>query len=209
MFVSASVPLVLGSASPRRHDILASLGIPFHVISGTIDESPSALEGPHGYLDRIVSTKLADVAAKIAGSGRAFAGLVVADTIVVIDGRILGKPSDRSDAAELVSRLVGRSHTVMTRYAIAASPAFGQAARARTVETVVTMRGASVPEIRAYAETGEGLDKAGAYAAQGIGTFLISRIDGSFANVVGLPACELVEDLLALGLLPEFPLRGS
>jgi nucleoside triphosphate pyrophosphatase len=209
MPLSASAPLVLGSASPRRHDILASLEIPFQVVSGAIDERAKPGEEPHEYLDRIVSAKLADVAGRILESARVFSGLVVADTIVVRDGQILGKPSDRSNAAELVSRLVGRAHTVMTRYAIGVPPAVGRAAVARTVESIVTMRRASPAEVRAYADTGEGLDKAGAYAAQGIGAFLISRIDGSFANVVGLPACELVEDLLALGLLSEFPLRGA
>lgn len=206
MALSTSAPLALGSASPRRHDIVASLGIPFEVVRGNIDESPAASETPERYLERIVLEKLADVAARIPATERRYSGLLVADTIVVLDEEILGKPTDRAHAAELVARLVGRSHRVMTRYAIAVSPRLAEAVAARTVMSTVTMRAASPIEVRAYAETGEGLDKAGAYAAQGIGTFLISKIEGSFANVVGLPACEVVEDLLATGLLDEFPL---
>jgi septum formation protein len=103
-----------------------------------------------------------------------------------------------------VGRIVGRTHRVFTRYAI--THADGTApARARTVESAVTMRSASNEEVARYAATGEGLDKAGAYAAQGIGAFLIERIDGSYSNVIGLPICEVVVDLTSMGLLAAFP----
>jgi septum formation protein len=94
---------------------------------------------------------------------------------------------------------------VYTRYAIARSPDLATLAVARTVESRVTMRAASAEELGRYAATGEGLDKAGAYAVQGIGAFLVERIDGSYSNVVGLPACEVVVDLLRVGLLEQFP----
>jgi septum formation protein len=138
-----------------------------------------------------------------------FSSLLVADTIVVLDDEILGKPTDVSHAEALLTRIVGRAHTVITRYAISVTPDLEKPRVARSVESRVTMRAASPVEVRDYAATGEGLDKAGAYAAQGIGAFLVARIDGSFTNVVGLPACEVVEDLLALGLLTRFPLPGT
>ena len=125
---------------------------------------------------------------------------------MVIDDQILGKPADAADAVAILSRLVGRSHDVFTRYAIGrAEPGEGALLAARTVRTEVRLRRASAAEVEAYARTGEGLDKAGAYAAQGIGSFLVEGVTGSYSNVVGLPACELVSDLTRLGLLAGFP----
>lgn len=203
----SSAPLILGSASPRRRDILASLGIPFTVLHAGIDEQAAASEEPASYVERIVLEKLAAVSRGVREPER-FSGLLVADTIVVLDGEILGKPTDVAHAEKLLTKIVGRTHTVVTRYAVSASPHLGEPRVARSVESRVTMRAASEEEVRAYAATGEGLDKAGAYAAQGIGTFLVSRIEGSFTNVVGLPTCEVVQDLVALGLLARFPLPG-
>jgi septum formation protein len=125
---------------------------------------------------------------------------LVADTSVVVDGDVLGKPSDVDDAARLFSRIAGRAHSVYTRYAIGLAGEAGVRV-ARTVETLVHIRAADAAEIRAYAATGEGLDKAGAYAAQGIGSFFIERVVGSYSNVVGLPACEVLSDLRKLGLV--------
>jgi len=208
MVLSLSAPLILGSASPRRRDILASLGVPIIVLHAAIDERAATSEEPREYVERIVLEKLAAVSVAVQEPERC-SGLLVADTIVVLDGEILGKPTDVADAEALLTRIVGRAHTVITRYAISVSPHLEEPKLARSVESRVTMRAASPAEVRDYAATGEGLDKAGAYAAQGIGAFLVSRIDGSFTNVVGLPACEVVEDLLALGLLAQFPLPGK
>jgi septum formation protein len=200
-----SSPLVLGSASPRRREILSSMGIPILVVKGDVDETRRPDEAPARYLERVVRDKLSDVVGRLAGLGAA-PGVVVADTIVVLGDEILGKPKDVSEAATLVGRLVGRSHVVHTRYAVSVAPELARPFVERTVMSTVTMRAASADEVRRYAQTGEGLDKAGAYAAQGIGAFLIERIDGSFSNVVGLPACEVVMDLMAAGLLPgDFP----
>ena len=201
--ISASAPLVLGSASPRRRDILAGLGIPLRVAPANVPETELPGEPPLAYVERIVREKLR-------GSASAFAGgpgsaVLVADTIVVLDGDVLGKPADVPDAARLLGRLAGRTHTVFTRYAVARADAPFEPVAARTVESKVTLRGASPAELERYARTGEGLDKAGAYAIQGIGAFLVARIEGSYTNVVGLPACEVVEDLLATGLLERFP----
>ncbi|HEY3257039.1 MAG TPA: Maf family protein [Polyangiaceae bacterium] len=200
--ISAETPLVLGSASPRRKDILSGLGLSIRIEPADIPEHVALAEQPLDYVSRIVGEKLSAVAARVSA---AFSAILVADTVVVIDGDVLGKPEDEADAARLLRRIVGRTHTVYTRYAIslAAAPAVIRAAH--TVATEVSLRAATDDEILRYAASGEGLDKAGAYAAQGLGAFLIERIVGSYSNVVGLPACEVVLSLRALGLLGPFP----
>ena len=196
-------PLLLGSASPRRRDILTGLGLPIVVLPADVVEDVLPGEPALSYLERIVSDKLAAVAARAAGL--TFSAILVADTSVVVGERILGKPKDVAEAEQLLGMLVGRSHVVYTRYAISSIANPGAPVCARTVASQVTMRAASRDEVRRYAATEEGLDKAGAYAVQGIGTFLIERIDGSYSNVVGLPACEVVADLVQNGLLAQFP----
>ena len=197
MLIDAAHPLVLGSGSPRRREIISALGLPFEVLAADIDESLRPGEAPLDYLERVTADKLAAVRARLAATPHA--AILVADTSVVIDGDVLGKPSDVDDAARLFSRIAGRVHSVFTRYAIGL-PGEPGPRRARTVETHVQVRAASADEIRAYAATGEGLDKAGAYAAQGVGSFFIERVTGSYSNVVGLPACEVLADLRELGL---------
>lgn len=201
--IADATPLLLGSASPRRRDILSGLGIPFVVLPADVVEDVLPGEAPGAYLTRIVRAKLAAVAERAAG--QAFAGVLVADTSVVLDEQILGKPSDVADAERLLGLLCGRTHVVYTRYALAQAAEPSLPVVERTVATRVTLRSASSEERRRYAATGEGLDKAGAYAAQGLGTFLVERIDGSYANVVGLPASELVLDLIRVNLLERFP----
>jgi septum formation protein len=200
--ISAETPLVLGSASPRRKDILSALGLPIRVEPADIPEHVALSEQPLDYVARIVSEKLSAVAARLS---LAFSAVLVADTVVVIDGEVLGKPRDVADAARLLRRIVGRTHTVFTRYAISLPDAPAVIRVARTVATEVSLRAASDDEITRYAASGEGLDKAGAYAAQGLGSFLVERMVGSYSNVVGLPACEVVLDLRTLGLLGPFP----
>lgn len=196
-------PLVLGSASPRRRQILGDLGIALIQKPGACDESPRSGETPLGYLERVAADKLGSVLPLLGEAP--FAGVLVADTIVVVDDEILGKPADEADARALLRRIVGRTHTVFTRYLISRSDAPDEPVSARTVRTEVTMRAASDEVIAGYAATGEGRDKAGAYAAQGIGAFLIERVAGSYTNVVGLPACEVVQDLCRVGLLERYP----
>jgi len=212
--------------------LLASLGLPFTVLPADIVEDEQPGERPRDYLERIASAKLAAVQARLEREGvpasapQGISAIVVADTTVVIDDTIVGKPADVQEAIATLTRLVGRTHTVLTRYLIAggfgpehatASPAAlspaasAPAARApaallaRTVQTEVKLRAATQQEVHGYAHTGEGLDKAGAYAAQGLGAFLVEGVAGSYTNVVGLPVCELVSDLQALGLLRGFP----
>jgi septum formation protein len=198
LLIDASHPLVLGSGSPRRREIVSALGLPFQVLAADIDEALLPGEAPLAYLERIAAEKLAGVRARLGTTPHA--AILVADTSVVIDGDVLGKPSDVDDAARLFSRIAGRVHSVYTRYAIGLVGVAGVSV-ARTVETHVHIRAADAAEIRAYAATGEGLDKAGAYAAQGIGSFFIERVVGSYSNVVGLPACEVLADLRGLGLV--------
>lgn len=201
--ISTETPLILGSASPRRRELLALLGLPLRVMAAEVDEQVLPGEPADAYLERVVRDKLAAVfaRAKDASGG----GLVVADTVVIVDGDILGKPADVADAEHLLRRIAGRTHLVRTRYALARPGGALDVVCERTVESRVTLRSATRDEIARYARTGEGLDKAGAYAAQGIGAFLVERIDGSYSNVVGLPVCELVSDLVASGLLRHFP----
>lgn len=199
--IDQQTPLLLGSASPRRRELLAGLGIPLRVLPADVDESVRAGEAPLDYLERIVEDKLRAVQAR--AGGQSFAALLVADTSVVLGQRILGKPKDVAEAENMLGMLCGATHVVYTRYAFVAAD--GTSRRARTVSTNVRLRSASDEERARYAATGEGLDKAGAYAAQGIGAFLVERIEGSYSNVVGLPTCELVRDLIEAGLLAQFP----
>ena len=202
--ISKTNPLSLGSASPSRRELMKGLGLPLRVQAADVEEATIEGERPLEYLLRVVEDKLAAVLSIIGALDDA-AAILVADTIVVVDNDILGKPVDEEDAARLLRRISGREHIVYTRYAILALPDAGMGLKKRTVASRVTIRRAMEAEIRRYAATGEGLDKAGAYAAQGIGSFLIERIDGSYSNVVGLPLCEVVLDLQALELIPDFP----
>jgi len=194
-------PLLLGSASPRRREILTTLGLPLHVVSLDVDERTRESESADDYLVRIASDKLARAAHHAAGHG----AVLVADTSVIVDGRILGKPAGRDEARAMITHLSGRDHDVWTRFAIASGDAPDALLHAETVRTRVTFRVLDDDEIAAYADTGEGLDKAGAYAIQGIGAFAVARIEGSYSNVVGLPACEVIAALRNLKLLGRFP----
>lgn len=180
---------------------MTTLGVPLVVRAVSTDERVQAHEAPDAYLKRIVAAKLA--AARSVTTGKE-AAVLVADTVVLLDGLILGKPIDDTDAMRMVSALAGRTHEVWTRFATMATD--GSAAVHReTVRTQVTFRPLDEREVRGYVATGEGRDKAGAYAIQGIGSFAVSEIRGSYSNVVGLPACEVVRALTELGLLSDFP----
>ena len=198
-----STPLVLGSGSPRRREILQTLSIPIRVIPGQADEDVHEGEAPATYLQRVVLEKLRDVAARL--DGAPFGGLLVADTVVLLDDHILGKPADEAEACRMLRGLSGRAHEVHTRFAIASPDNPSLPVHEQTVRTVVTFRALSDAEVARYAASGEGLDKAGAYAAQGLGSFAVERIEGSYPNVVGLPACEVVVALRRAGLLQAFP----
>jgi septum formation protein len=202
--IDGAHPLLLGSASQRRRDILASLGLPLRLTRAEADETGRPGETPDAYIERITAAKLSAVAASGAAVGAG--AILVADTVVVCDGRALGKPADQADARAMLRALEGKDHHVWTRFAIASPADPFLALEARTVRTRVTFRPLSEAEIADYAATGEGMDKAGAYAIQGIGAFAVAGIEGSYSNVVGLPACEVIAALRGTGLLGRFPL---
>ena len=195
--ITAQSPLVLGSGSPRRREILTQIGLPFVVRSANADEGVYDGELPDAYLTRVVLVKLAAVRATL--DDALAAAVLVCDTSVIAHGKILGKPRDEADSRAMIEALAGGTHDVKTRFAIA--PVSGAVLHEETVVTRVTFRAVSAREAAAYAATGEGMDKAGGYAVQGGAAQLVSRIDGSYSNVVGLPACELVVALTRLGLL--------
>ena len=198
--LSDSAPLILGSASPRRREILANVRVPFVVVAAAADEDPRPGESPDDYVVRVTRAKLDAVRAAVPADLAARAqALLVADTTVALGREILGKPADVGEAETMVARLSGNAHEVKTRFAIA--PLRGSVWHEETVTTIVSFRALSRPQIRAYAESGEGLDKAGGYAVQGLGSAIVSRIEGSYTNVVGLPACEVTVALTALGFL--------
>ncbi len=205
-------PVLLASASPRRRELLAALGIPLIVAAFEIDETRRPGEDVDGYLERIAGEKLATALSRAeAGAvGSIELGAVLAaDTVVVLDGEALGKPRDDAEATRMLTALSGRAHQVKTRFAIGSLAAPPRARRAQTVTTEVSFRSLSPAQIARYVATGEGRDKAGAYAIQGIGGFAVRRIEGSYSNVVGLPVCEVVEALEAEGLLEGFPFAPS
>jgi septum formation protein len=214
--LSEASPLLLASGSPRRREILHQLRIP-HLVSAPsdVDESVAPGEDATAYLERVVRAKLASACAVFgpteAAMGDTLRGVnvaaasiavLVADTSVILDGAILGKPESLADAEAMITRLAGHTHEVWTRFAIGAPSNQARVMHAETVVTRVTFRALSPERIRRYAESGEGDDKAGAYAVQGLGAALVARIEGSYSNVVGLPAAEVVVALESLGLLP-------
>jgi septum formation protein len=181
--------LVLASASPRRRALLARAGVTFQVEPAEIDESPRPGESPRELVVRLAAEKARAVAERLPRGGpRCVLG---SDTIVVLGEEVLGKPRDPAHARELLTRILGREHTVLTGVALL-DPA--GALHTRCVESRVAMRDASVAEVSAYVATGEPLDKAGAYALQGEGRRFVARVVGSESNVIGLP----LEETLAL-----------
>lgn len=187
--------LVLASASARRSDILTTLGIRFEICPSDVEEVVRAGETPRELTRRLARAKALDVWRRTRGY------VLGADTVVVVDSDVLGKPIDVGDAIEMLGRLSGGWHEVVTGVALAHEGGVDDLA----VVTRVRFRPLADDRIRRYAETGEGLDKAGAYAVQGIGSGLVEEIAGSYTNVVGLPAAQTVELLESCGVLEEWP----
>jgi septum formation protein len=197
--ITLANPLVLGSASPRRRDLLAMMGVPFVVRSASADETALPGELPRAYVERVACAKLDAVRA---GDLGAASGVLVADTIVIApDGGVLGKPLDDDDACAMIARLAGATHDVSTHFALASCLRDQAPVHAQTVTTRVTFRALSAGEVREYVASGEGRDKAGSYAVQGNAAAFVERIEGSFTSVVGLPVCEVLVALRAIGWL--------
>ncbi|ADU62439.1 MAG: Maf family protein [Pseudodesulfovibrio sp.] len=188
------VPIVLASGSPRRRELLADLGLDFEVAPSRAEE-PAPLPGelPTDYAARMAEMKTAEVAARF--PDRIVLG---ADTIVVLGDRIMGKPSDAAQALAMLTALSGQTHQVITAFCLVLP---GHDTVTRTATTDVDMRTSTETELRAYIATGEPTDKAGAYAIQGVGTFLVTAIRGSYTNVVGLPVARVLKTLLESGVV--------
>jgi septum formation protein len=197
--VKADAQLILASASPRRRELLRAAGIRFRVIPSRAAESGAFPgEDPRRYVRRAARDKGHEVSVRFPGSW-----VLSADTVVTLDGRIMGKPADRRQAFRMLSLLSGREHRVHTAVCLLHA---GRRFRAEALGTTrVRFRPLSPAEIEGYLRTGESDDKAGAYAAQGAGASLIDRINGSFSNVVGLPMTQTVLMLQAARLLEVDP----
>lgn len=184
--------IILASSSPRRKDLLRSLGLEFDIIHPSLDETVSADETPADFVLRASREKALSVAESL-GEGFVVIG---ADTIVVVDGEILGKPGDAEEAFSMLRKLSGREHHVYTAFSIFKPK--NVLLHSEVVDTRVRVKPLAASEIEGYIKTGEPMDKAGAYGIQGIGSFLVSGIEGSYTNVVGLPLDELLGALKKL-----------
>ncbi|AZF14408.1 nucleoside triphosphate pyrophosphatase [Pseudomonas sp. R3-18-08] len=186
--------LYLASGSPRRRELLTQIGVPFTVVSAAIDETPLIDETPVAYVERLARSKAAAGLAVLEHS----AGICVlgADTAVIVDGKILGKPVDQTDALAMLMALAGREHEVLTAIAVTD----GQRCETRCVSSRVGFREISVQEATTYWHSGEPQDKAGGYAIQGLGSVFVSGLNGSYSAVVGLPVCETAQLLGQFGI---------
>ena len=186
-------PIILASASPRRREILEKTGLPFRVVASDYDEDDHEIADPRACA-RLLSRKKAESVAE-----RYRNALVLgADTLIFFRNRIVGKPRDKKDAAAMLAMLSGATHTVITGYTLIDGRSGKRLSRSEATEvTIIKM---TKGEIARYIDTGEPLDKAGAYGIQGIGAAFVKRIEGDYFNVMGLPYCSLVESLKRFGI---------
>ena len=186
---------ILASSSPRRRDLLASIGLDFDVLPSHVPEVHQEGEAPEEYVARLSRDK-----ANALASEHPSRWVIAADTTVYLDQQLLEKPADRADAIRMLGTIAGKTHMVYT--GVTLENAGANYRDTRVAETEVRMLPLEGPEIEWYVETGEPLDKAGAYAAQGIGGMFIESIHGSFTNVVGLPLATLFQMLRRAGIDP-------
>ncbi len=186
--------VILASASPRRIELLQQMGLRFEIATSGVDENFREGESPRDHVLRLAEAKAGAVSLL-----RPDAWVLGADTIVVIDGEILGKPSSPAEAIAMMRKLSGREHRVFTGFNMTSAERGITVSEA--VESAVTFRTIGDDEAAWYAATDEPYDKAGAYAVQGLGAFFIREIRGSYTNVMGLPLCEVVDVLKKLGIL--------
>ena len=186
--------LILASKSPRRFELLKQLGLDFDIVPSGVKEDVLHGEPPEQHVIRLADAKALEV-----GNRYPDCWVIAADTIVYIHGSILGQPKNREEASEMLYRLSGQEHWVWTGFSVhhLAKRIGGQEA----VQTAVKMKPLSSVEMEWYIQTGEPFDKAGGYAIQGTGAFMIESIHGSYTNVVGLPMSELIQMLIRLGAL--------
>jgi septum formation protein len=190
--------IILASQSPRRAELLRQVGIAFEICVADVDEGVRSGEAPPDYVRRVALAKAEAVHAHVPSLP-----VLAADTAVVIDGRILGKPDDRADALAMLAQLSGRTHEVLSGVALLADkPAY------RLSISRVSFRPISPGEAAAYWTTGEPADKAGAYAVQGLAAAFIERIEGSYSGIMGLPLFETLEMLRGAGLRGVFDINS-
>ena len=189
--------LYLASGSPRRRELLTQIGVPFSTVSAAIDETPLSNESPVAYVERLAREKARAGREQLLMSPPASAFCVLgADTTVVLNERILGKPIDEADALAMLMALSGREHEVLTAIAILDE---GRC-ETRVVRSSVRFRNISKQEASLYWASGEPRDKAGGYAVQGLAAVFVSGLNGSYSAVVGLPVCETAELLGHFGI---------
>jgi septum formation protein len=191
--MSALPPIVLASASPRRRELLAGIGLVFDVLPTSADETPPTGATPAGIVEELARRK-----AELAQAARPDALLIACDTLVFLDGAPLEKPRDRNQALDFLNTLAGREHSVFSGLAVYHAPR--AALRLASRETKVSMRALSEREITRYVDSGEPFDKAGGYGIQGRGALLIDSIQGDYYNVMGLPLTLLDSMLLEFGI---------
>ncbi|MFJ4384456.1 Maf family protein [Pseudomonas sp. NPDC089408] len=192
-------PLYLASGSPRRRELLTQIGVPFSLVSAPIDETPLPGESAPAYVERLARAKAAAGLASLGVPAKAPEGHAVvlgADTAVVLDGRILGKPENREDALAMLADLSGREHQVLTAVALDD----GQRVHSLCVTSKVSFRAISADEAQRYWASGEPADKAGSYAIQGLGAVFVTGLVGSYSAVVGLPLSETADLLGQFGI---------
>ena len=190
----SSHPLILASGSPRRRYLLEQAGLTFRVVPSTVDESSVPADQPENQARILAEAKAKEVAQLYPKSW-----VIGADTLVLIGDAVLGKPDTEAEARQMLQRLSNATHRVLTGYCVCCKAT--ERSFSETVETKVMFKTLSEAEIDWYLSTGEPFDKAGAYAVQGLGSFLVKRIEGSYTNVVGLPVCEVIEYLLREGVV--------
>ncbi len=196
--ISKDSPLVLASASPRRKQLLRQIGIPFRTVSSRVREDLLSRD-PLMNARLLAEAKAQAVTEKSGGNW-----ILGADTIVVLDRAVLGKPSNEDEAFSTLRQLSGKEHRVITGFCLVAPDS--KKSHSEAVVTRVTFKALTKIEILGYIATGEPFGKAGSYGIQGIGAFLVKGIAGSYTNVVGLPLCALVNALLSNKALKVFPL---
>jgi septum formation protein len=216
-----AVQIILASASPRRKELLERLGFTVKVIPGNVDETQIEEETPENFVKRMARTKTLAVVDRMqttlyptdadgapirtgySGRGSDSRWVIGADTVVVVGDDVLGKPKDTAGAVEMLHRLSGQVHRVITGFCIHDLRKNKEGLQA--VATEVTFKRLASSEIDKYIAVGESMDKAGAYAIQGVGAYLVDSIIGSYTNVVGLPLCQMVEMMEEMGAHDVLP----
>ena len=198
MILQSGRSIYLASRSPRRQQLLAQIGVKFDLMDVDVNEAVVSGESPHDYVERLAHAKAEAGWRRVESENRRHAPVLSADTTVAIDGRMLGKPADRHEAAQMLAALSGRVHAVLTAVAVK------HAARLESAVSVseVSFKALSAEEIERYVATGECDDKAGAYAIQGRAAKFVAELRGSFSGVAGLPLYETAQLLERIGWAP-------